>query len=328
MYQDTKELFRRPLALRDMGSFFAGGRSLEISGQPVKEIDVNKRSGRRIVIDPNGRYQAEQMYVQYFIPQEERGRCPLLLWHGGGMTGTAFESTPDGRPGWLHYFLRLGWHTCLCDAVERGRSGWAPMDPLFSEEPPTLVPMHYAYERYRLGPAYGREPYPESRFPLESFDQYAKQFVPRWTGSTEATVDAYCALLERTGPAVILGHSQGATLAFQVMERRPRLVKALVAVEPYGTGDPAKAGSIARIPVLWVLGDNMERHPAWKEAREKAYAFHRVLTAAGGHSRVLELPEAGIRGNSHMLMMETNNLEIASLIQSWLEEEGLWQEAP
>lgn len=48
------------------------------------------------------------------------GKYPLLLWHGGGMTGKSYETTPDGRPGWLSYFIRSGWKTYLSDAVERG----------------------------------------------------------------------------------------------------------------------------------------------------------------------------------------------------------------
>ena len=36
--------------------------------------------------------------------------------------------------------------------------------------------------------------------------------------------------------------------------------------------------------------------------------------------------EAGIRGNSHMLIMDRNNLDIASLIQAWLaEQKGLYR---
>ena len=34
-------------------------------------------------------------------------------------------------------------------------------------------------------------------------------------------------------------------------------------------------------------------------------------------------PEMGIRGNSHMLMMEYNNFEIADLLQNWLIGHGL-----
>ena len=66
---------------------------------------------------------------------------------------------------------------------------------------------------------------------------------------------------KRAGPSVILGHSQGASLAFQVMQRRPELVKGLVAVEPYAVGDADMMDRVAHIPVLFVLGDNMEKHP-------------------------------------------------------------------
>ncbi len=72
-----------PIALRDMGSFHIGGRLAEISGKPVKEITFTP-GGVPAKVDPNGTYQVEQMYVQYFLPANERGAYPLLLWHGCG----------------------------------------------------------------------------------------------------------------------------------------------------------------------------------------------------------------------------------------------------
>ena len=69
-----------PIALRDMGSFHVGGRLVEISGKPVKEITFAP-GGVPAKIDPNGTYQVEQMYVQYFLPANEKGAYPLLLWH-------------------------------------------------------------------------------------------------------------------------------------------------------------------------------------------------------------------------------------------------------
>ena len=53
---------------------------------------------------------------------------------------------------------------------------------------------------------------------MNGFEEYAKEFVPRWTTTSELTVDAYCALLEKTGPSVIVAHSQGASLAFEVLQ--------------------------------------------------------------------------------------------------------------
>ncbi len=92
-----------PLTLRDMGSFHIGGRLVEISGKPVKEVTFTP-GGVPAKVDPNGTYQVEQMYVQYFLPANEKGAYPLLMWHGGGLTGVTYETTPDGREGWLNYF--------------------------------------------------------------------------------------------------------------------------------------------------------------------------------------------------------------------------------
>src|SRR5882672_6791119 len=109
------------LVLRGMGSFHVGGRLVEISGQPIKEV-VFTPGGVAAKVDPNGTYQAEQMYVQYFLPKNRKGKVPLLMWHGGGLTGVTYETTPDGREGWLNMFVRMGWDTYNSDAVERGRA--------------------------------------------------------------------------------------------------------------------------------------------------------------------------------------------------------------
>ena len=40
----------------------------------------------------------------------------------------------------------------------------------------------------------------------------------------------------------------------------------------------------------------------------------------------LELPERGITGNTHMMMMDRNSDQIAGLIQGWMAEQGLMEE--
>src|SRR6266513_724570 len=99
------EAKKEPIALRDMGSFHVGGRLIEITGQPVKEV-VFTPGGVPAKVDPNGKYQVEQMYVQYYLQQQPKGKLPLLMWHGGGLTGVTYETKPDGQPGWLNYFIR------------------------------------------------------------------------------------------------------------------------------------------------------------------------------------------------------------------------------
>ena len=112
-----------PITLEAMGSFHIGGRRVEVHGFPVVMQQLAP-DGVPARFDPNGGYMVEQMYVQYFVPRPLRGTVPLLLWHGGGMTGVNYETTPDGREGWVNLFLRWGWSVYNCDAVERGRAGW------------------------------------------------------------------------------------------------------------------------------------------------------------------------------------------------------------
>jgi hypothetical protein len=51
-----------------------------------------------------------------------------------------------------------------------------------------------------------------------------------------------------------------------------------------------------------------------------ARAFIDSTAAAGGDATLIRLPEIGITGNSHMMMLERNNLQIARLIIDWLKE--------
>ena len=99
-----------PIVLRDMGSFYVGGRTVTIAGEPVREVPLP--GGQMQRVDHNGTYSVEQMYVQYVLPQNRHGKFPLLMWHGGGLTGVSYETTPDGREGWLTcLFARAG--TCM-----------------------------------------------------------------------------------------------------------------------------------------------------------------------------------------------------------------------
>ena len=43
------------------------------------------------------------------------------------------------------------------------------------------------------------------------------------------------------------------------------------------------------------------------------------ITKAGGQAEMLAPPDRGIRGNSHMIMQDKNNLQIADLILQWID---------
>ena len=314
-----------PIQLRDMGSFHIGGRLIEITGQPIKEV-VFTPGGVPAKMDPNGRYQVEQMYVQYFLPQNRKGKLPLLLWHGGGLTGATYETKPDGGDGWLTYFIRQGWDSYISDAVERGRSGWTNTfkgDAVF-------LPFGDPWERFRIGPPGSwsddkekRVSYPGTQFPTEAYGQFTKQAVPRWLTTDDAIVAAYVELADKVCPCVVMVHSQSGTFGFKVLEARPDKVKALVAVEPVLGGDRNKVASIKSTPILVVYGDNARDHPRWSKIRQGGVDYAGVLKTAGGTIDVIDLPDVGIKGNSHMIMMDKNSDVVAGLIQKWLVDRGL-----
>ncbi len=315
--------------LKDMGSFHVGGREVTISGKEVKEI-LYVKGGVPAKVDPNGVYQVEQMYVQYFIPQKQKAELPLLMWHGGGLTGVTYESTPDGREGWRNYFIKKGWSVYVSDAVERGRSGWAMTPDVFKGDP-VFVTKKYPFEAFRIGKgkgSYNEDPaqrvyLPGSQFPAAGYDNFVKQIVPRWVTTDDAIVAAYIELIDKVGPCVVMAHSQGGAFAFKVAQARPDKVKAIIAVEPAAGGDITKVAVLKNTPVLFVYGDFIAQDARWPTIKEKTMKFADALKAAGGNVEIINLPEIGIKGNTHMLMMDLNNMEIADVIQKWAQKQNL-----
>ena len=312
-----------PIALRDMGSFHVGGREVVLSGKPVKDV-VFTPGGPPAKVDLNGTYLVESMYVQYFLPAERRGAVPLLMWHGGGLTGVTYETKPDGNPGWLNYFLRHGWDTYISDAMERGRSGWTDK---FKGEP-VFLPLGDPWERFRLGPIGSwnadkakRTTYPDVQFPLDAYEQFMKQGVPRWTTTDDAIVAAYIELVDKVCPCVVLVHSQGGSFGFKVAEARPDKVKALIAVEPSATGSKDKVAAL-KMPIVVIYGDNAKEHPRWGKIRQNVVGYAEAIKTSGGNVEVIDLPDIGIKGNTHMMMMDKNSDQIADVMQKWLTTKG------
>ena len=316
------------IVLRGMGSFHVGGRIAEVSGKDVKMIQ-RQPGGPMTKLDPNGQYMVEQMYVQYFLPKQKKGKLPLLMWHGGGLTGVTYESTPDGREGWENFFVRAGWDTYVSDAVERGRSGFASPDVWKGE--PIFLTYQDPYERFRIGDGEGswnadpskRRVLPGSQFPVEAYENYMKQSVPRWLSTDEAILKGYLALIDKVCPCVILAHSQGGNFAFLAAEQRPEKIKAIVAVESATAGKVANAPKLKDVPVLMVFGDYVDQHPRWSAFKKIDGEYGDAIKAAGGTVDWINLPDVGIKGNGHMMMQDKNNMAVAEVIQKWLAGKGL-----
>ncbi len=314
--------------VKEVGSFHVGGKQVTLTGLPEREI-VFTAGAAPLKVNPNGDFEVGQMYVQYVKLTSSKAKYPLLLWHGGGLTGVTWETKPDGNPGWQQFFLTNGHDVYVSDAVERGRASWARYPEIYKTEP-VFRTKKEGWELFRIGPTYDTDParrvaFEGTQFPTTAYDQFAKQGVPRWATNDAATQEAYDALVQKVCPCVIVVHSQGANFGFNAALHAPDKVKGLIAIEPSGAPDPAKVdvSAMKGTPHLFVWGDFIDRNEFWKKLILAPQKYQAALAAKGGVSEVLELPKAGLEGNSHMLMMDRNSNQVAEMIQEWMAKQGL-----
>jgi pimeloyl-ACP methyl ester carboxylesterase len=319
----------QPLSVAEVGSFHVGGRAVSLSGLPTRDV-VFTAGSAPIKVDPNGDFEVEQMYVGFTKLAQPKARYPLLLWHGGGLTGVTWETKPDGKPGWQMFFLRAGHDVYVSDAVERGRASWARYPEIFTSEP-LFRTKKQAWEDFRIGAvgsyklnAAERVALPGQLFPIEAFDQFMKQGVPRWATTDAQIQAAYNELVQKIGPCVIIVHSQGGNFAFNAALAAPDKVKALIAIEPSGAPKPeATGGKLKGVPHLVVWGDFIGQSDLWKRFVPASQRYAEALRADGGVADWWELPKLGVSGNGHMLMMDKNSDQIAQMVQKWMAEKGL-----
>jgi hypothetical protein len=310
-----------PLVLAEQGSFFVNAQTIETrfpsgNGTPVA-----------------GHISGKGMYVQYQIPKDRRaGAYPVVMVHGSSHTAKTYEDTPDGRMGWAEYFVRRGVPTYVVDHAGRARSGFdpTPTNQARLEKNAGTVPSftvftnENAWTNFRIGPT-AFAPYPTTRFPVEARDQYFAQLVPNTETSYgeggRITVGALAALLDRIGPAVVIVHSQSGGYGLGVAIERPMLVKAVVSVEPRVCAVPdADLQVFTRVPLLTMFGDFFGTDVGdWPGRMAECVTTVDKVKAAKGVAENIHLPSRGIPGNSHMLMMDINNQQLADMILSWLD---------
>ena len=305
-----------PPVLKEQGSFFVNGE--------VVQTD-NPGGG-----NPGGRIVVNQMYVEYSIPLKPKPRAwPVIMVHGSGHTGKTYDTTPDGRDGWKQHFLRKGYSVYVVDQVGRARSGWntAPINNAEIKGDPKLLPkggvIQFTYERawtiFRFGPK-PDEWWSDSKFPKDFLDQYMAQLVPNTEVTLpqppRKTVDALIELMKKIGPSIVMVHSQSGIYGTLTALARPDLVKGLLNVEGRGGCDltPEQTATMAKVPWLNIAGDH-----EWdgEDQCRKAVA---AVKAAGGAASLLATYEQGVHGNTHMMMMDVNNLQVADWILNWVEK--------
>lgn len=262
-------------------------------------------------------------YVQYIAPQpgpqsEKHGASkpatPILFVHGGGLTGSVWEVTPERRPGWgplaaQEPFCRP---VFLLDSVDHGRSQRAP-DELRRGPVEHRTPMEM-WRRFRFGPVDGfqsREAFDGSQFPLDHLDVLVSmQAARRRTTTDDVEARGVGDAIKEIGPCAVVAHSQGATLTLMALagdEEVRRLVQKLVLVEPAPTVKLPVSGTLP--PTLVVWGDFVMGHDGWRET---------MLHLRALDAEVWELPRMGVTGNSHFPMSDKNSDVVGSMILQWL----------
>jgi pimeloyl-ACP methyl ester carboxylesterase len=311
-----------PISLRDQGFFWVGARPTTVgAGTTIQG----------------------QMYVGYQLAAKKRHPYPLVLVHGGGGQATDWMGTPDGRDGWLDYFLAAGFDVYFVDRPAHGRS-----------------PNNRAYGE--LGASATTETM-SNIFLLQS-KQYPGGGGPQTkeniqhTASSEAGPTASNAilkedlgeLLDRIGPAIMVTHSAGGPSGWLAMEARPKLVKAVLAIEPAMgitenlapllTFQPAlpagerftletlpveKPGlnacklqpqasvrtvpAFAGKPILFVVSPNSS--PMFTPS---VHCSVHTLNQLGAAAKLARLEDFGLLGNGHFMNEELNNGAIAKKV--------------
>lgn len=330
------------IVITEQGSFTVGGTVIETSG------DYNSSNFNNWQPYPEGQtHHGDHAYVFYQIPYNAK-QLPLVFLHGAGQSSKTWETTPDGREGFQNIFLRRNFSIYLVDQPRRGKAGSSNIATTL--QPTADEQMWYEIFRIGLWPNYHEGvQFPRDKKSLENF---FRQMTPN-TGPFDAAVitDAMVELFAETGPAILITHSQGGLPGWMTAVRSDN-VKAVVSYEPgtylFPQGElPAPitglTGTLSGVeipvedfrkliskPIVMYFGDFIGEEPSnelgkenWRTRLALGRLFVETVNRHGGDATLVELPKIGIHGNTHFLMSDLNNVEIADQLSKWLSEKEL-----
>ncbi|MDQ0382887.1 alpha/beta fold hydrolase [Amycolatopsis thermophila] len=319
--------------LADQGYFWLG-------------VNYEQRDGQTVV-------DGSQLYVEYQIPEEQTQPHPVVLIHGGGGQGLDWLGTPDGRPGWRTLLVQRGFAVYVVDRPGHGRS---PVR--WNGATSGLAPSVESLGRLFSGagnPAHTQWPDEDDVLAQLLASQVA---VPGDLAADHAVMRRRGGeLLDRIGPSIVMTSSAGGPSGWLMADERPRLVRALVALEPLGPSGPIPLPwGLTASPITYeppasgphdlgltdVVGEageptvrlqsdpprklpNLADLPIAIVSGEQSFAgpmdagtFAFLQQAGCRRAEHLRLGEMGIHGNGHLMMLERNNEEVLDAVLTWL----------
>jgi hypothetical protein len=254
--------------------------------------------------------------------------------HGCCLSSKTWETTPDGRMGWNEYFVRKDRPVYLADQSSRARSGFDPS--IFNAvrggtTPPNQLPNILAashqtgWSVFRFGPTFGT-PFPDEQFPIEAVDEFYKQMIPDLNSTLPTpnpTWTNMAALAVKLRGAILMGHSESGFFPEQAALIDPSGVKGIISIEmPCAVMTGPQVATLSKIPILVMFGDHLDMQGGgnWPQSFDSCQKFVQQMKDGGGDAEMMQLPKMGIHGNSHMLMQDKNNLQLADLILTWIDK--------
>jgi hypothetical protein len=307
-----------PITIAHQGSFAAGGTTIG---------DATKSS----VCDHG--------YVEYQIPPKPRG-LGLFLWHSSSTA--VWQNRWDGGEGYQNIFLRRGFPIYLWDGPRVGRANLA------CEESRTTAAVgqdQASFTAWRFGPAY-MQWYPGVQFPVNDAAAWNQAIRARYdeydtVANIRLQAQAAAAAFGRTGPVVAVTNSAAGVRAMLAAIESDQ-VKAIVAYESVGFVLPDSEDKgvppgpygpvyvpleqfkkLARIPMQFVWGDHLDQPRGPQMALPANRHFVELINSYGGKAEILELPKAGLKGNTHLPFADLNNGAVADLLMAFLKHHGL-----
>ena len=289
------------------------------------------------------------VFADMLAPDTPSDKLPIVMVHGGGHSGACYLLTADNRPGWAPRFADAGYQVWLPDWPGCGRSGDVAYEDLTGEKvctalggvleeaaaaSPTgkITLMTHSMsgalgwrltERNRSlidrlvavapGPPGNIQPEAdiveetEDEIVVESFGMHRRfvrgqayavdaafvrhKTIGKATRFPEQAFDQYLGHLAHLPPRLIYERQNIA--GSQVQVENPRVFEGLSTIVFTGEYDTDHPKDVDGAIVDW-------------------------LRDAGANVEFYWLPDHGIGGNGHMLMMEENSDELADMIIDWV----------